>query len=64
MSQEKKSIGRKKNPDKKKMVGIYHRPSEIELLGGMNQYKQFIYKSVETELTRLFEEGNKSASNL
>jgi hypothetical protein len=50
MSQEKKIIGRKKNPDKKKMIGIYHRPSEIEILGGMNEYKSIIYKAVEEEL--------------
>ena len=61
MSQEKKSIGRKKNPDKKKMVGIYHRPSEIELLGGMKEYKQFIYTAVEREVKS---KSDKSESNL
>lgn len=63
-NQEKKGIGRKKNPDKKKMIGIYHRPSEIEILGGMKQYKQFIYTSVEAEISRLVASKSVSSSNL
>jgi hypothetical protein len=60
MAQEKKVIGRKKNPDKKKMIGIYHRPSEIQLLGGMDEYKKFIYDAVEKEL---FKKINSTSSN-
>jgi hypothetical protein len=60
MAQEKKVIGRKKNPDKKKMIGIYHRPSEIQLLGGMDEYKKFIYDAVEKELLKKI---NSTSSN-
>jgi hypothetical protein len=43
---EKKKIGRKKNADKKVMTGVYHRPSEINALGGIAEYKNIIYASV------------------
>jgi hypothetical protein len=46
MNNEKRKIGRKKNPDRKVLTGIYHRPSEIKLLGGIEDYKNIIYSSV------------------
>ena len=45
-------VGRKKNPDKKKMIGTYHRPSEIEQLGGKEGIKTFIYDAVQKELSK------------
>jgi hypothetical protein len=45
-------VGRKKNPDKKQMIGTYHRPSEIEQLGGKEGIKTFIYDAVQKELSK------------
>ena len=35
-------VGRKKVADKKEMVGIYLRPSEINKLGGKDQSRQLL----------------------
>jgi hypothetical protein len=61
MNNDKKSSGRKKNPDKKIMTGIYNRPSEIAILGGMNEYKRIIYDTLNKALDSI---GNqKSVEN-
>lgn len=52
MTTEKKAIGRKKNPDKKLMTGIYHRPSEIKAFGSIEAYKNFIYDAVNKEIEK------------
>jgi hypothetical protein len=34
------------------MIGTYHRPSEIEQLGGKEGIKTFIYDAVQKELSK------------
>jgi hypothetical protein len=52
-AQKKDKRGRKSNPDKKVLTGIYHRPSEIQLIGGAAKYKEFVYQSVNAEIEKL-----------
>ena len=41
-------VGRKKIEDKKEMVGIYLRPSELAKLGGKDQFRQQLVMYAET----------------
>lgn len=52
-NQMKKKVGRKTNPDKKESVSTYHRPSEIEILGGKEEMKKEIYSLFKKKIKKL-----------
>jgi hypothetical protein len=50
-------VGRKKIEDKKEMVGIYLRPSELKKLGGKDSFRQQLVLYAET-MVKLKKEDN------
>ena len=50
---KKAKVGRKKLDDKKELVGIYIRKSDIDLLGGTIELREMLLQYVESEILKL-----------